>query len=328
MNGSKIGNWFFKLLITKLVLVKTSRQRLKNVLTVRSKILEYARDWLNKAGFVEVQGPVLFPAFGERPNHFSVKYFDKAAYLSGGLAPYSDAFLSMFDKIYTVAPTFRAEPIKSKRHLAEYWRIEVSRLCGFEEMLSVQEQLLAHILRSLTIACQKELTELKSPLNLTKLETPFPRLTYDKAIEQLQKNNSKIQWGEPISKENEVVVTKLHEQPFFITHFPLNSETALYRTLTDENLLTLSADLLAPQGYGEIGACNELITQKALIRKRLTELGIETAEQEWYLKNRQNNLAPQSMIAIGLERLLQWVCNTNDITQTTAVPRQYHKDLL
>jgi asparaginyl-tRNA synthetase len=301
---------------------------LKNVLTVRSKILEYARDWLNKDGFVEVQGPVLFPAYGERPNHFSVKYFDKAAYLSGGLAPYSDAFLSMFNRIYTVAPTFRAEQIKSKRHLAEYWRIEVCGLCGFEEILSVQEKLLAHILRTLTSTCQKELTELKSPINLTKLEEPFPRLTYDEAIEQLQKNSAKIKWGEPISKDNEVALTKRYEQPFFVTHFPLNPETILYRTLPNESLLTLSADLLAPQGYGEIGACNELITKKALIQQRLTEAGIASEDKKWYLQTRKSTITPQSMAVIGLERMLQWVCNLDNIKKTITIPRQFGEEWL
>jgi asparaginyl-tRNA synthetase len=93
-------------------------------------------------------------------------------------------------------------------------------------------------------------------------------------------------------------------------------------------MLTYSADLIAPQGYGEIGACNELITQKALIRKRLTELGVGKQEKEWYLKLRKNNLSPQSVISIGLERLLQWVCNTGDIKETTAVARQYGGDLV
>jgi asparaginyl-tRNA synthetase len=308
--------------------VKTSNQRLKNVLTVRSKILQYARGWLNKEGFVEVQGPMLFPAYGERPNHFSVKYFDKAAYLSGGLAPYSDEFLSMFNRIFTVAPTFRVEQNTSKRHLAEYWRIEVCGLCEFEELLAIEEKLLAHILQSLTSNHEKELIELKSPItNLKKLETPFPRLTYDKVIKQLQKNGINIQWGEPISKTNEVALTKQYEQPFFITHFPLNPETALYRTIPNEGLLTFSADLLAPQGYGEIGACNELITHKALIRKRLTELGVETEEQEWYLRIRKKEVDPQTVMTLGLERLLQWICNIGDIKETTLAPRQYRKRL-
>jgi asparaginyl-tRNA synthetase len=315
-------------LIAKVVFVQTNNQRLKEVLTVRAKILEYTRDWLNKEAFIEVQGPILFPAFGEKHNHFSVNFFNKSAYLSGGLAPYSDAFLTMFDRIYTVAPTFRAEQVKSKRHLAEYWRIETCGVCAFEEMLSVQEQLLAYILRSLKSNNKKELTELESPItNLTSLEVPFPRLTYDKAIGQLQKSGFKVVWGEPIAKEMEVALTKMYDQPFFVTHFPLNAETVLYRTLPDESLLTFSADLLAPQGYGEIGACNELTTKKSLIQQRLTEAGIASEDKRWYLQTRKSTITTQSMAVIGLERMLQWVCNLDDIKKTAIIPRQFGAEL-
>ena len=173
--------------------VNAINSHLKTVLTIRAKVLEYAREWLNEENFVEVQGPVLFPAFKETSNHFTVNYFGKPAYLSAGLTPYSDGFLQFFNRIYTIAPTFRAEPIKSRRHLAEYWRIHVFGTCNFEDMLTIQEKLLTHILQSLTKNCHKELTELHSPLtNLTQIKIPFPRITYDQAIETLQKDGLKI----------------------------------------------------------------------------------------------------------------------------------------
>jgi asparaginyl-tRNA synthetase len=302
---------------------------LKTVLAIRAKVLEYAREWLKRDDFVEVQGPVLFPAFSEKPTHFMVNYFGRRAFLSAGLAPYSDTLLTMFEKVYTVAPTFRAERVKSKRHLSEYWRIETFSICPFEEMLSFQEQLFAHILLPLSGNCITELAELDSPVtNLTQIKTPFPRLTYDKAIEQLQRNGFKINWGEPISRELEVALTKMYSQPFFITHFPLSAETVLYRTLPDESLLTYSADLLAPQGYGEIGACNELITEKNLIEQRLTEAGIAQEDKKWYLQTKKSDITPQSLTVIGLERIIQWICNIDDIKKTTIAPRQFGEELL
>jgi asparaginyl-tRNA synthetase len=311
------------------VFVNATKSHLKTVLTIRAKVLEYTRDWLDKDGFVEIQGPVLFPAFSEKSTHFMVNYFGRRAFLSAGLAPYSDTFLSMFNRIYTVAPTFRAEQIKSKRHLAEYWRIEACCICDFEDMLSIQEQLLTHTLLTLSSNCQKELAELNSPIaNLTRLKTPFPRLTYDKAIEQLQKSGLKVAWGEPITEEMEAQLANLYGQPFFITHYPLNAETVLYRTLPDESLLTYSADLLAPQGYGEIGACNELITKKALIEQRLTEAGIAPEDKKWYLQTKKSRITPQSIIVVGLERILQWICNLYDIKKTNVSSRKFGDELL
>jgi asparaginyl-tRNA synthetase len=173
--------------------VNATKPTLKTVLTVRAKVLEYAREWLNKASFVEVQGPVLFPAFKENTAHFMVNYFGKPAHLGAGLTPYSDAFLQFFNRIYTIAPAFRAEPIKSKRHLAEYWRIHVFSTYNFEAMLTIQEQLLTYILLSLSKNCPKELAELDSPINnIKQIKIPFPRITYDHAIERLQRNGLKV----------------------------------------------------------------------------------------------------------------------------------------
>jgi asparaginyl-tRNA synthetase len=308
--------------------MKDTEQRLKTVLTIRAKVLEYTRDWLNKEGFIEVQGPVLFPAFEEKSNHFMVNYFKKSAYLSGGLTPYSDTFLSMFNKIFTIAPTFRAEPIKSTRHLAEYWRIEISSLCPFEDILSIQERLLSQIILSLLKNEVNELIKLSSPItSVDQIKVPFPRLTYEEAIEKLQRNGLKVFWGAPITREMEINLTKRFIQPFFVTNFPVGPETLFYKSVPHNHMFTLSADLLAPEAYGEIAACNELITKKALIDKRLTEIGVEMGARKWYLALKNGNLSPQCTISMGLERLLQWVCRTDNIKETTAFPRQFNTDL-
>jgi asparaginyl-tRNA synthetase len=305
-----------------------TKQRLKTVLTVRAKVLEYTRDWLEEEGFMEVQGPVLFPAFKEKSNHFTVNFFGKKAYLSGGLAPYSDTFLSLFGKIFTIAPTFRAEPIKSKRHLAEFWRIEIYSLCNFQSMMTTVERLLSHVISTLSKNEIDELTKLDSPLtNLAEVKTPFPRLTYEEAIEKLRRSGLKVFWGEPITREKEIKLTQMLTQPFFITGFPVGPETALYKSVPNNQMVTLSADLLAPESYGEIAACNELITKKALIDKRLTEMGVEIDARKWYLQYKKSKLAPQSMSTVGLERLLQWICKTDNIYETIAFPRQFGPDL-
>jgi asparaginyl-tRNA synthetase len=304
------------------------RQRLKTVLTVRAKVLEYTRDWLEKEGFIEVQGPILFPAYEEKSNHFIVNFFDQKAYLSGGLPPYSDTFLSFFNRIFTIAPTFRAEQLRSKRHLAEYWRIEIIGLCGFEDILSSQERLLADVVSRLSRNELDGLIKLDSPLTtLNQLKTPFPRLTYEEAIEKLRRSGLKVFWGDPITREMEIKLTQMFVQPFFITGFPVGPETALYKSVPTNRMVTLSADLLAPESYGEIAACNELITKKTLIDKRLTEIGIEIEARKWYLHTKKGNLSPQSMITIGLERLLQWICRTDNINEATAFPRQFGLDL-
>lgn len=310
--------------LDKLLFVKANKERLKAVLTIRAKVLEYTREWLNREHFIEVQGPVLFPVFGKENRHFIVNYFDKKAYLSAGLAPYSDAFLDLFDKIYTIAPSFRAEPITSKRHLTEYWHIEILSKSTFESLLSIEQSLLVHIFFSLAKNCPDQLTELGSPLvNASQLRIPFPRITYDRAIEKLKEAGFSVFWGETITRDMEIALTRLFDQPFFLINFPLSIETLLYKSILTEPLLTFSADLLAPQGFGEIAACNELVVDKKIIEERLTEAEIGTEDKNWYLNIKQSNISPQSMASIGIERLLQWICAIDDIKDTTLIPRQF-----
>ncbi len=302
------------------------RQRLKATLTIRAKVLESARKSLNQQGFTEIQGPILLPAYGEKPNHFKVDYYGKNAYLSGGLQPYSDTFLKTFDKFYTVAPAFRAEPTFSKRHLAEYWRIEAVSKCHFEDILSIQEQTLSYIIADLAKDNPEELKVLSTDIEcLKQVKKPFPRLTYDMAIEKLQKKGKKVFWGQPIDRQMEIMLTRMFNQPFFITQFPMNGETLFHKPLPQKNELTFTADLFAPEGYGEIGGCSELITRKALLYKKLEELEIGTAEREWFLSLKLN-VGPQSVFALGVERLLQWLCHSDKISEVTAFPRAYGDD--
>src|SRR4030043_742744 len=100
------------------------------VIKIRAKLLHAARCWLNQNGYIEVHGPTILPAVGDWPGSFEVKYFDKKAYLAQGLQPYGNAFVASLGKIYTIAPTFRAEKLSTGRHLNEYWRIEVAQQKG------------------------------------------------------------------------------------------------------------------------------------------------------------------------------------------------------
>jgi asparaginyl-tRNA synthetase len=300
-----------------------AKPRLKAVLTIRSKLFEYTRDWLNKQGFTEIQGPIFLPGGAEKPNHFKVDFFGKTAYLSGGLNPYSDSFLELFNKIYTIAPTFRAEQIESKRHLAEYWRIEAVSKCHFEDMLGIHEQMLTDVIHTLVKACSKEFTQLNiDTVRLKQVKKPFPRLTYEEAIEKLQNKGFKIFWGQPVDRKREITLTQMFNQPFFITQFPVSGETLFHKSVPHRSELTLSAELFAPHGFGEISGCNELITQKKLLKERLRTLEIEPAEQKWFL-DLKSNVGPQSVCVIGVERLLQWLCNCKSISDVIAFPRVF-----
>lgn len=300
-------------------------QKNRAILKIRAKTLYAVRTWFNQHDFTEVQGPTIIPNVGDRPSCFPVKYFNEKAYLSGGLQPYSYAFLKIFEKIYTIAPTFRAEKLKTKRHLSEYWRIEaVASNFSLDQIMDAQESLLTHICQDLAESAASELNQLnRSPENLGKVTTPLVRLTYDQTIETLQKQGQNIQWGEQITSETENKLSLQFKHPFFITHFPLNFETFFHKSHPKKPELTLTADLIAPEGYGEIASSGQMITNKKILQRKMAQAKIDPKDQEWYLAFMKQNSNPQSAFAIGLERLIQWICNLENISQATAFPRTY-----
>jgi asparaginyl-tRNA synthetase len=292
------------------------------ILKIRAKVLDAARYWLNQHEYIEVHGPTIIPAVGDWPGSFEVKYFDKKAYLTQGLQPYANAFVANLGKIYTIAPAFRAEKLRTRRHLTEYWRIEVAQQCELDTIIGVQEQLVAHICCSLSKEAIGELKCLSRRVeDLVKVQTPFPRLTYEEVIDMLQRDGFNISWGQNLDWELENHLSLRFNQPFFITDFPVGIQTFFYKSHPKRDELTLSVDLLAPEGYGEIAGGGQMIDEKEVLLKKMMEENIEPEDQQWYMNLMQYGSIPYSGFVIGLERLIQWICTLVHIKEASAFPR-------
>jgi asparaginyl-tRNA synthetase len=294
------------------------------ILKIRSAILQAARCWLNQNHYVEVQGPTLIPAVGEWPGSFEVNYFGKKAYLAQGLQPYANVFVAYLGKIYSIAPVFRAEKLRTRRHLTEYWRIQAAQQSEFEAVMLAQEELIAHICKTLSADARETLKLFKrSADDLAKVHAPFPRLTYDDAIELLQRDGFKVTWGQKLEWEMENHLSLRFNQPFFITRFPVGVDTFFHKSDSEKPELTLSVDLLAPEGYGEIGSGAQMITEKEVMCQKMAEENIDPADQLWYMNFMECSSTPQSGFALGLERLIQWIGKLAHIREATAFPRLY-----
>jgi asparaginyl-tRNA synthetase len=292
------------------------------ILKIRAKVLDAARQWLNQHDYIEVHGPTIVPAVGDWPGFFEVKYFDKKAYLTQGLQPYANGFVASLGKVYTIAPTFRAEKLKTKRHLTEYWRIEVAQKCDLDTIIGIQEELVAYVCNSLSKEATGELKRLSRCVeDLVKMQTPFPRLTYDEVIDMLQRDGFNISWGQNVDGEVENHFSLRFDRPFFITEFPVGIQTFFYKSHPKRTELALSADLLAPEGYGEISGGGQMIDEKEVLLKKMAEEKIEPSDQQWYMNLVQCGSVPHSGFVIGLERLIQWICKLEHIKEASAFPR-------
>ncbi len=299
-------------------------EKMQAIMRVKAKLLEAARDWLRQHGYMEVQMPTLITAACEGgATLFEVKYFDGKAYLTQSWQLYAEAVIASLGKIYTVAPSFRAEKSRTRRHLTEYWHLEAeSPWCDLEGIMKVQEELLTHICHRLSQEAAEELSMLGRNLrDLLKVQPPFPRMTYDEAVETLQKDGVEISWGEDLGWKQEKQLALKFDKPFFVTDYPKGAKAFYHKPDVDRTEVTLSADLLAPEGYGEITGGGQRIDDLGELLKRMEEENLDPKEYQWYIDLRRYGSVPHSGFGLGVERTVAWICRLKHIRDAIAFPR-------
>ncbi len=299
-------------------------KRMQNILKVRARLLQEARRWLEEQGYTEVHVPILTAAACEGgATLFPVDYFGKKVYLSQSWQLYAEAVIASLGKIYTVAPSFRAEKSRTRRHLTEYWHLEVEEpFCDLEGTMKVQERFLSHICHTLAEDANEELRILgRNPKDLLNVNHPFERLTYDKVIEILRKEGMEIDWGEDLGWEQEKILTKKFHHPFFVTHYPIGVKAFYHRPDPNRPQVTLSADLLAPEGYGEIIGGGQRIHDLNELLERMREEGLDPEDYDWYIDLRKYGSVAHAGFGLGIERTVAWICKLKHIRDSISFPR-------
>jgi len=299
-------------------------RKMQTILRVRAKFLRAAREWLDGHGYTEAHMPIFTASACEGgATLFPVDYFGKKVYLTQSWQLYAEAAIASLGKIYTIAPSFRAEKSRTRRHLTEYWHLEVEEpFCDLEGIMRVQEELLTHICHSLAKEAWDELSFLgRDPNDLLRIKPPFKRITYDRAVELLRGEGVQIEWGEDLRWEHEKVLAGMFDQPFFVTHFPRGVKAFYHKPDPKRPEVTLSADLLAPEGYGEITGGGQRIDDLNELMERIREEGLNPEDYKWYIDLRKYGSVPHSGFGLGVERAIAWICKLDHIRDAIAFPR-------
>jgi len=299
-------------------------QKMQTILRVRAKFLEAAREWFKMNGYTEFHSPTIITAACEGgATLFPVKYFDREAYLTQSWQLYAEAAIASLGKIYTVAPSFRAEKSRTRRHLTEYWHLEVEvPWCDLKCIMKVQEELLAYVLDVLCDEMSRELSYLgREPNDLRRMKPPYERITYDSAVEILNEEGIQFNWGDDITWTHEKILTKKFDKPFFVTHFPKGVKAFYHKPDPKRPEVTLSADLLAPEGYGEITGGGQRIDDAEELIRRIKEENLNPEDYKWYIDLRRYGSIPHSGFGLGVERAIAWICKLDHIRDAIAFPR-------
>jgi asparaginyl-tRNA synthetase len=298
--------------------------KLQATMRIRAHLTGELRRWLNDHGFLEVQVPILVNAAVEGGSTlFEVKYFDQKAYLTQSWQLYAEAMISAIGKAFTVAPSFRAEKSRTRRHLTEYWHLEVEEpWLDLDGLMRLEEELVANACRRVGEEMKDELKLVGGdPDELARVKAPFPRITYDEAVKLVQKSRPDFKWGTDMGYEEETVVTESFNQPFFVSHFPKGVKAFYHMPDPKNPKVTLSVDLLAPEGYGEITGGGQRIHDLNLLLARIKEEGMNAEDYKWYVDLRRYGTVPHSGFGLGIERTLAWMCKLEHIRDAIAFPR-------
>ena len=306
------------------------------ILRIRATIIQAIREWLDGNGFINMDTPILTPAACEGTTTlFETPYFDEGmAYLAQSGQLYNEANIFAFGKVYSFGPTFRAEKSKTRRHLTEFWMVEPEiAFCDLDQLIEIEEQFISFIVKKVIKERRNELISLNRDIaKLELIEPPFPKISYDDAVDILAKISSEtadpekkqlldFEWGMDFGSPHETELTNQFDKPVFVFGYPTKVKAFYMEPWPGRPDVCKSVDLLAPEGYGEIIGGSERISNYDLLLQRIHDHELPEEAFKWYLDLRKYGSVPHSGFGIGLERTVSWICGIEHIREAIAFPR-------
>lgn len=301
-------------------------QKMISIMKIRSTVTGAIHEYFRNKGFYEFQSPIIIPGGAEEgPTLFEINYFGKKLYLTQTWQLYAEAAMYGLEKIYCIAPSFRAEKSKTSRHLTEYWHTEMEvAWAKLDDIMDYAEESIKHVIKRVLEKNQNELKYLKRDIKKLQpsLKKKFPRITYDKALKILkEKKKMKISWGKDLRTIEEEKLMELYDTPVFVTNYP-KDVMAFYKPRDPKNPKTAKCfDLLAPEANGELIGGSERDTNLKELKQSLKKKGEKLEDYGYYFDIHSYGAIPHGGYGLGTERLIKWICGLDTIKDAIAFPR-------
>ena len=305
-------------------------KRQVSILRIRHRIIKAIRDFFDERGFLLMDPPILTPNAVEGTSTlFETPYFDLgSAYLTQSGQLYAEAGAMAHGKVYTFGPTFRAEKSKTRRHLTEFWMCEPEvAFADLDDNMDLAESLVEYIVKMVLKDRRDDLEILER--DISKLESvikPFPRLSYDEAVEILKKNGVDFEWGGDLGGSDETIISSQYDRPVMVHRYPSAVKAFYMKRDPDNPKVALAVDMLAPEGYGEIVGGSQREDNLDELLKRIKEHNLPQEVFEWYLDLRRYGTVPHAGFGIGLERTVTWICGIDHLREAIPFPRMIYRN--
>jgi asparaginyl-tRNA synthetase len=309
-------------------------QRQAAILRVRAEIIKAARDFFDERGFTLTDPPIITPAACEGTSTlFPVDYFDEEAFLTQSGQLYVEATAMALGKVYSFGPTFRAEKSKTRRHLTEFWMVEPEvAYAELDDVMELAEGLISFIVKRCLEKRRPDLQTIGRDISkLEKIEAPFPRISYDDAVRNLQEGHaqgkleSKFEWGGDLGSPDETYLSAQFDKPVMIHRYPAKVKAFYMEPDPQRPDLALCVDVLAPEGYGEIIGGSQRMASYELLLQRIHEHNLPEEAFKWYLDLRKFGSVPHGGFGMGIERAVAWICGLEHVRETIPFPRMLYR---
>ncbi|MCL4325774.1 MAG: asparagine--tRNA ligase [Candidatus Thermoplasmatota archaeon] len=296
---------------------------LTNIFKIKSTILKGAKKYFDDNLFFEVTPPIITGNACEGgATLFSFDYFGNKAYLSQSAQLYLESLIYSLENVWSITPSFRAEKSRTRRHLTEFWILEAEEAwTPLAKNIKIQEDLMTTICETVIKERANELEQLHRDIEILKnINPPFRKIKYEKAIQILSDKGFDIHWGDDFGAEEEHALTIDEQEPIFVTHYPAEIK-AFYMKLSDDGKTVENADLLAPEGFGEIIGGSERSNDIEYMKKRLINENADVSKYDWYFDLRRFGNVTHSGFGVGVERVTRWIAKAEHIRDTIPYPR-------
>jgi asparaginyl-tRNA synthetase len=309
-------------------------QRQASILRVRAEIIKAVRDFFDERGFTLTDPPILTPAACEGTSTlFPVDYFDEQAYLTQSGQLYIEATAMALGKVYSFGPTFRAEKSKTRRHLTEFWMVEPEvAYAELDDLMELAEGLISFVVKRCLEKRRVDLIAIgRDVAKLEKIEAPFPRISYDDAVKNLQEGfakgalEAKFEWGGDLGSPDETYLSAQFDKPVMVHRYPAKVKAFYMEPDPLRPELALCVDVLAPEGYGEIVGGSQRMASHELLVQRIHEHGLPEEAFKWYLDLRKYGSVPHGGFGMGIERVVAWICGLEHVRETIPFPRMLNR---
>jgi len=298
------------------------------ILKIRHEIIRACRNYFDDRGFVLLDAPIFTPAACEGSTTlFETEYFGSKAYLTQSGQLYMEAGAMAFGKVYCFGPTFRAEKSKTRRHLTEFWMIEPEvTYLDLEGDMDLAEDMVEFVVQRALDNCKEELKIIERDTEpLEKIKKPFPRISYDEAVEILNANNIDFQWGNDFGGTDETIISEQFDRPVLIHRYPAQVKAFYMKNDPAEPDRALCVDMLATEGYGEIIGGGQREDDLEILEQKIKQHNLSKEAFEWYLDLRRYGTVPHAGFGLGIERTVAWICGLNHVRETIPFPRLMYR---